>query len=162
MHTTAMIFLFFFAWQPRSVVPSHRRSKPTLTRRSMPCLPTSIAPNLRAVLSGVIENHQLTYANGYGMASLEHGMPIDENTVFYTGSVSKQFAAAAVAMAAREEYLSLEDDLRKWFPELPDYGETITVKHLVHHTSGLRDYLGLMALSGVHFENVSAPTGSWI
>ena len=154
MHTTAMIFPILFCMAA------------TLGGSLAQALETDAHAKIDAVFAdldsakspgcalGVIENHQLTYANGYGMASLEHGMPIDENTVFYTGSVSKQFAAAAVAMAAREEYLSLEDDLRKWFPELPDYGETITVKHLVHHTSGLRDYLGLMALSGVHFENV--------
>lgn len=109
---------------------------------------------------GVIENGLLTYAKGYGMASLEHGMPIDEHTVFYLGSVSKQFVAAAVAMAAREGYLSLEDGLREWFPELPAYAETITVKHLIHHTSGLRDYLGLMALSGIPFESVVSP--GWV
>lgn len=104
---------------------------------------------------GVIQNQQLVYSRGYGMASLEHRVPIDENTVFYTGSVSKQFTAAAVAMAAREGHLSLDDDIRKWFPELPDYGEPITVRHLVHHTSGVRDYLGLMALAGIPFENVT-------
>lgn len=104
---------------------------------------------------GVIRNQQLVYSRGYGMASLEHRVPIDENTVFYTGSVSKQFTAAAVAMAAHEGFLSLDDDIRKWFPELPDYGKTITVRHLVHHTSGVRDYLGLMALAGIPFENVT-------
>ena len=55
-------------------------------------------------------------------------MPIDENTVFYTGSVSKQFTAAAVTMAAREGYVSLNDDIRTWFPEISDYGSTITVR----------------------------------
>jgi CubicO group peptidase (beta-lactamase class C family) len=103
---------------------------------------------------GVIQDQRLVYSRGYGMASLEHGVPIDENTVFYTGSVSKQFTAAAVAMAAREGYLSLDDDIRKWFPELPDYGEPMTVRHLVHHTSGVSDYLGLMAMAGIPFENV--------
>ena len=105
---------------------------------------------------GIMDRGVLVHQRGYGMASLEHRVPIDENTVFYTGSVSKQFAAAAVAMAARERHLSLDDDIRKWFPEIPDYGDTITVRHLVHHTSGLRDYLGLMALAGVPFENVTS------
>ncbi len=109
---------------------------------------------------GIMQRGQLVHQRGYGMASLEHRVPIDENTVFYTGSVSKQFAAAAVAMAAREGHLSLDDDVRKWFPELPDYGDTITVRHLVHHTSGLRDYLGLMSLAGVPFENVITP--EWV
>ena len=103
---------------------------------------------------GVVQQRTLVYQRGYGMASLENAVPIDENTVFYTGSVSKQFTAAAVAMAAREGHLSLDDDIRKWFPEIRDYGAPITVRHLVHHTSGLRDYLGLMSLAGVPFENV--------
>ncbi len=112
------------------------------------------ATNSPGCALGVIADGSLVYGSGYGMASLEHQAPIDVDTVFYTGSVSKQFAAAAVAMAAREGHLSLDDDIRKWFPEIPDYGDVITVRHLVHHTSGLRDYLGLMALAGVPFENV--------
>ncbi len=101
---------------------------------------------------GVFRRGKIEYARGYGMASLEHGLPITPNTVFYAGSVSKQFVAAAVARAANEGHLELDDDIRAWFPELPDYGAVITVRHLVHHTSGLRDYLTLMALSGVPFE----------
>jgi len=101
---------------------------------------------------GVIRTGQLIYSRGYGMASIEHGMPITGSTVFYSGSVSKQFTAAAVLMAAREGHLSLDDDVRHWFPELPDYGKTITVRHLIHHTSGLRDYLTLMLIAGVPFE----------
>ncbi|MEE2636728.1 MAG: serine hydrolase domain-containing protein [Acidobacteriota bacterium] len=106
---------------------------------------------------GVIRGGTLVYQRGYGMASLEHGVPIDENTVFYTGSVSNQFTAAAVTMAAREGYVSLNDDIRTWFPEISDYGSTITVRHLVHHTSGLRDYLGLMLLAGRPAENITTP-----
>ncbi len=88
------------------------------------------------------------YTKGYGMASLEHGAPIRPDTVFYAGSVSKQFVAFSVALLAEEGKLSLDDDVRRWVPELPDYGQRITLRHLLHHTSGLRDYLGLWALSG--------------
>ena len=109
---------------------------------------------------GVIQDQQLVYGRGFGMASLEQRVPIDVNTVFYTGSVSKQFAAAAVLMAAREGHLRLDDDIRRWFPEIPDYGYVITVGHLVHHTSGLRDYLSLMALAGVPFEDIAS--ADWV
>ena len=70
------------------------------------------------------------------------------------GSVSKQFTAAAVLLAARQGALSLDDDIRTWVPEVPDYGPTITIRHLVHHTSGLRDYLELGAYAGRRLEDV--------
>ena len=98
---------------------------------------------------GVIQDGELTYTQGYGMASLEHSAPIDSDTVFRTGSVSKQFAAAAVAILAEAGKLSLDDDIRKHTPELPAYERPITIRHLVHHTSGLRDYAGLAFMAGI-------------
>ena len=70
------------------------------------------------------------------------------------GSVSKQFTAAAIGLLAAEGRLSLDDDIRKWFPELPDYGAPVTVRHLVHHTSGMRDVYALMAMRGDRMEDV--------
>ena len=107
---------------------------------------------------GVVRGGELRYAKGYGMASLETGMAITESTVFYAGSVSKQFAAAAVLLASQDGSLALDDSLGEWFPELPAYAETIRVSDLVHHTSGLRDYLGLMALAGIDYETPLAPS----
>ena len=109
---------------------------------------------------GVFRDGELVFAKGYGMASLELRVPNSPHTVFYVGSVSKQFVAAAILLAARQGHLSLNDDIRDHIPEIPDYGETITIRHLIHHTSGLRDYLGLMYLGGYHFENVY--TDDWI
>lgn len=97
---------------------------------------------------GVVEDGALTFADGYGIANLDHGLPITPETVFYMGSVSKQFTAGAVLLAARRGALSLDDDVRKWIPELPDYGAPITVRHLVYHTSGIRDYLTLQSIAG--------------
>lgn len=82
------------------------------------------------------------------MASLEHGIPITPKTVFYIGSVSKQFTAFAVALLAKQGRISLDDDVRKYIPELPDYGSPITVRHLVHHTGGLREKWVLLQLAG--------------
>ena len=96
----------------------------------------------------VVRDGQMILEKGYGSAHLEHDVPITPASVFYAGSVSKQFTAAAIARAARDGKLSLDDDVRKWIPELPDFGQRITVRHLVHHTSGIRDYLALRGLAG--------------
>ena len=82
------------------------------------------------------------------MASLEQDVPITPSSAFYAASVSKQFTAFAVAMLAQQGKLSLDDDIRKWIPEVPNFGKTITVRHLIHHTSGLRDYFGLLGMTG--------------
>lgn len=97
---------------------------------------------------GVVRDGALIYAEGYGSANLDHEIPITPETVFYMGSVSKQFTAGAVLLAARQGHLSLDNDIRTWVPEIPYYGRTITVRHLIHHTSGLRDYLTLQGLRG--------------
>jgi len=97
---------------------------------------------------GVVQGGRLAYANGYGIANLDYRRPITPSTTFYMGSVSKQFVAAAVVIAEREGHLSLEDPVRKWLPKLPEYdGRTIRLRHLIHHTSGLRDYLSLADLA---------------
>lgn len=96
----------------------------------------------------VQENGRSLFAKGYGMASLEHDVPITPATAFYAASVSKQFTAFAVALLAKQGKLSLDDDVRKWIPEVPDFGKTITIRHLIHHTSGLRDYFVLLMMTG--------------
>ena len=98
---------------------------------------------------GVIQNGEFVYRRGYGMANLEHDVPISSTTVFRVGSLSKQFTAASVALLAERGQLSLDDDVRRYLPELPTYGRPITVRHLIHHTSGVRDYLELMSLAGM-------------
>jgi CubicO group peptidase (beta-lactamase class C family) len=96
----------------------------------------------------VVRDGRFAFSRGYGSANLDYGIPIDGRSVFYLASVSKQFTAAAIALAAADGRLSLDDDVRVHMPELPDYGTPITVRQLVHHTSGLRDYLTLISLSG--------------
>jgi CubicO group peptidase (beta-lactamase class C family) len=102
---------------------------------------------------GVVQDGHLVYTHGYGSEDLDYGLPLSDSSVFYMASVSKQFAAASVALAAHVGKLSLDDDIRKWIPELPNYGTTITVRELVHHTSGIRDYLGLMQLAGMRWQD---------
>src|ERR1700722_630374 len=103
---------------------------------------------------GVIQNGNFLYRKGYGMGSLELGVPLSPQSVFYMGSVSKQFTAASVVLAAEQGFLSLDDDVRKFVPEIPSYGKTITLREMLHHTSGMRDVLGLLLLAGRNFEDV--------
>lgn len=95
----------------------------------------------------VYRDGEIAYARGYGMANLEYGIANGPNTVFRIASASKQFTAMAIAMLAEQGALSLDDDIHKFFPEMPNYGEPVTVRQLIHHTSGLRDYLGLARLA---------------
>lgn len=103
---------------------------------------------------GVIRDGNFVYKKGYGTGSLELGVPITPESVFYMGSVSKQFTAASVVLAAEQGYLSLDDDIRKYVPEIPSYGKTITLREMLHHTSGLRDVLSLLFLAGRNFEDI--------
>jgi len=102
---------------------------------------------------GVIRDGKLIYKRGYGSANLDYNIPLSSDSVFYIASTSKQFTAASILLLARGGKLSIEDDVRKYIPELPKYERTITVNHLVHHTSGLRDYLELMGLAGRSLED---------
>jgi CubicO group peptidase (beta-lactamase class C family) len=104
---------------------------------------------------GVIKDGKLVYARGYGMANLEHNIPNGSKLVYDIGSTSKQFAAASILLLAQQGKLSLDDDVRKHIPELPTYQKPITVRHLIHHTSGLRDYLTLFSLAGVNFDDTT-------
>ena len=99
----------------------------------------------------IIKDGKIVYKRGYGSANLEYAMPITPQSVFYVGSVSKQFVAMSIALLAKQEKISLDDNIRRHVPELPDYGTPITVLNLIHHTSGLRDYLALLGIAGLDF-----------
>lgn len=101
----------------------------------------------------VIKDGKIIYKRGYGMADLERDVPLSSKSVFDIASTSKQFVALSILLLEEEGKLSLDDDIRKYFPTLPDYGNKITIRHLIHHTSGIRDYLGLMSLAGMNFAN---------
>jgi CubicO group peptidase (beta-lactamase class C family) len=97
---------------------------------------------------GVIQAGELVHARGFGLASLEHDVPIRPGSIFHVASVSKQFTVAAIALLDLDGKLSLDDDVRRHLPELPDFGRTITIRHLIHHTSGLRDQWELLTMAG--------------
>ena len=98
---------------------------------------------------GVVLGNELAYARGYGMATLEQKVEITPNTAFDIGSEAKQFTAACILLLAQSARISLQDDIRQWFPELPDYEATITVQHLIHHTSGIPEYYDELERSGL-------------
>lgn len=96
----------------------------------------------------VVRDGAIVYKRGYGMADLDHDIPITPSSVFHAASLSKQFTAAAIVLLAQEGKLSLDDEVRRYIPELPDFGVPITIRHLIHHTSGLRDQWNLLELAG--------------
>jgi CubicO group peptidase (beta-lactamase class C family) len=96
---------------------------------------------------GVIQRDVLTIARGYGEAEIRRHVPITPQTAFYVASLSKQFTAMSIVLLAQDGKLSLEDDIRKWVPEVPKLG-TITIRQLLEHTSGLRDYYTLLGIAG--------------
>jgi CubicO group peptidase (beta-lactamase class C family) len=106
---------------------------------------------------GVIRDGDFVYRKAYGSANLELGVPLSPQSVFYMGSVSKQFTAAAVVLAAEQGFLSLDDDVRKYVPELPDYGHVITLRQMIHQTTGFRDFFSLIDLSGRDVSDFNSP-----
>ena len=133
-------------------------------------------PHVPGCALGVMQNGQLAYGRGYGWADLERNVPITTASLFDIGSTSKQFAAASISLLVQEHTLAYTDDIRKYIPEMPDYGAPITIDNLMRHTSGLRDYTGLLTLGGhtleeattdsqalasiVHQRHLNFPTGS--
>jgi CubicO group peptidase (beta-lactamase class C family) len=97
---------------------------------------------------GVATDGKPAIAKAYGMADLEHDVKNTPDTIFEAGSVSKQFTAAAVLLLARDGKLSIDDAVKKYVPELPDYSSPLTIRHMLNHTSGLRDWGSVASISG--------------
>jgi CubicO group peptidase (beta-lactamase class C family) len=105
-------------------------------------------PDTPGCALAVIKDGQIIYKRGYGLANLELSVPITSSSVFNVGSIAKQFTAMSILMLAQQGKLSLDDDVRKYVPEVPDFGTPITLRHLLHHTSGLRDFLEMLEMKG--------------
>ena len=97
---------------------------------------------------GAAQHGRVLLERAYGMADLERGVPLSPASILEAGSVSKQFTAAAVLLLARDGKLSLDDPVRRWVPEVPDFGKPLTIRHLLHHTSGLRDWGSIAGVAG--------------
>ena len=96
----------------------------------------------------VMKDGAIVYKHAYGMADLDHNVTLTPASVFHVASMSKQFTAASIVLLAQQGKLSLDDDVHKYIPELADFGAPITIRHLVHHTSGLRDQWELLGMAG--------------
>jgi CubicO group peptidase (beta-lactamase class C family) len=107
-----------------------------------------VKPDAPGCAVAVSQNGKPVVSRAYGSADLERDVPLNSSSIFDAGSLRKQFVAAAVLLLVEEKRLSLSDDVRKYIPELPDYGHKITLDHMLTHTSGLRDWTGLLPLAG--------------
>jgi len=97
---------------------------------------------------GIVHNGELVFQKAYGKASLEYNIPMTNETVLNIASVSKQITAYSLILLEQQGKLSLDDDVRKYLPEIPDFGTPITIRHLLTHTSGLRNFQNLLAIAG--------------
>ena len=98
---------------------------------------------------GIYSHGELLFSRGYGMSNLEHGVPIRPDSIFHVASISKQFTATCMALLQQEGRINLDDNVRTYVPEVPQFGNhTITIRHLIHHTSGLRDQWDLLDMAG--------------
>src|SRR5688572_28792988 len=97
---------------------------------------------------GVSLNGQTVFEKAFGLAEMEHNIPNTPQTIFESGSVAKQFTAAAIVLLQMDGKLKIDDPVKKYIPEFPDYGKPITIRHILNHTAGLRDWGSVMALTG--------------
>ncbi len=102
----------------------------------------------------VVKGDSIIFKKGYGSANLEYELPVSPSSVFHIASVSKQFTVFAVLLLEQEGKLSFDDDIRKHIPEVPDFGTTITLRHLASHTSGMRDQWDLLNMAGWRMDDV--------
>ena len=98
---------------------------------------------------GIYQDGRIRYARGYGMADVGRGEPLSATTVFEVASITKQFVAGVVGLLAEQRVLALDEDVRKYVPEMPDFGARITLDQLIHHTSGIPDFPAYQAVTGV-------------
>src|SRR5712672_582985 len=98
---------------------------------------------------GVAQKGSVVLKAGYGMADLERTVPITPDTIFESGSVAKQFTAAALMLLAQQGKISLDDPMRKYLTELPDYGKPLTIRHVLSHVSGLREWRPIATFGGL-------------
>ncbi len=110
-------------------------------------------PNSPGLSIGIIQNGKIVYAKGIGLASIENNTKNQINTVFSVASIAKQFTASCIWILIQEKKISLEDDIRKYLPEMPNYGSPIKIKHLLNHTSGIRNYQAIMDLQGFNYDS---------
>ncbi|HXT62099.1 MAG TPA: serine hydrolase domain-containing protein [Pyrinomonadaceae bacterium] len=146
--TLALLTLIFFAALASAQVPDQAKVIAGAERAVEKAAKLS-PPNAPGCAVGVSLDGKSVFEKGFGMADLEYDIPITPKTIFESGSVAKQFTAASIVLLSLDGKLSLDDPVRKYIPELPDYGSPLTIRHLLNHTGGVRDWGSVMALTGV-------------
>jgi CubicO group peptidase (beta-lactamase class C family) len=116
-------------------------------------LKTVSSKNEPGLSIGVIKNAELIYHNQLGLANLEYEVPLNDSTIFGLASITKQFTAACIGVLEKKQLLNVNDDVRKHVPQLPFFGDTIRIKHLLNHTSGLRNHNVLLDLKGFDLDH---------
>src|SRR2546423_13440180 len=129
---------------------------PTLTKRVDALFAEWDRDDSPGCALGIVQGGELVYARGYGSANLDLGVPLAPDSVMHVASVSKQFAAISAALLEADGKLALDDDVCKYVPELPDFGHSITLRQLIHHTNGLRDQYALFRLGGWREDDVQS------
>lgn len=157
MKNVFLIFTFILGLLPPVTCRAQERAaKPALATERVDALFAQWdKPDSPGCALAVIKDGQIVYKRGYGSANLDYGIPISSRSVFNIASTSKQFTAASVALLATRGAISLDDDIRKYLPELPPYPTPVTVRHLIYHTGGIREYSHLMQLAGIRFQDAS-------
>lgn len=123
------------------------------TEKIDPLLKSFEKPNSPGLSIGIIQNGNIIYSKGIGLASVESNIKNNTKTVFSIASIAKQFTASCIWVLVQEKKLSLEDDIWKYLPEMPNYGTPIKIKHLLNHTSGIRNYHAIMDLQGFDYDS---------
>ncbi|HET9744079.1 MAG TPA: serine hydrolase domain-containing protein [Chitinophagaceae bacterium] len=143
-----ILFLFFFPFQlmGQALHDSLTRKIDSLFSRY-----TTTTPGCAVA---IIKNEKLIFKKGYGMANLEYNVPITPSSIFHIASESKQYVAFCMLLLEQQGKLSIDDDIRKYLEYVPDFGKKITIRHLIHHTSGLRDQWQLLANAGWQLDDV--------
>lgn len=139
-----LILLIFFT--------SKIQSQENKTEKTDAILKSFEKPNSPGLSIGIVENGILIYAKGIGLSSIENNTKNNTKTAFSIASIAKQFTASCIWVLVQEKKLSLEDDIRKYVPEIPNYGTPIKIKHLLNHTSGIRNYHAIMDLQGFDYD----------
>ncbi|TGD59889.1 serine hydrolase domain-containing protein [Flavobacterium humi] len=141
-----LIFIFF-----TNYLPAQTNSNP---ERKIDSLFSKYNSKTPGVAVAIVKDGEIIFKKGYGMANLEYDVPISPKTIFNVGSVSKQFTTFSIYLLEKQGKISLDDDIRKYIPELPVYEKTITIKHLCSHTSGLKDQWSLLTLAGWRMDDI--------
>lgn len=146
-----------------AIGPLHAQSRPaaamtTLSRARIDSVFRFVTAGAPGCGAGIYRDGTLAWSKGYGLASLEHQIPINARTVFDLGSTSKQFTAALTLLLVADGKLTLETPVRRVVTELPAWGDSVTVRQLLHHTAGVRDYLSLFELAGVRTSDFASQT----